>query len=147
MYTIEERAKIQGYLSSVWGISSIIGPLLGGIFVEHVHWAWVFWMNIPIGILAICGVWLFLHEGVEQKKHSIDYLGSSLFLVAITSLMVVLIQGGVTWPWLSTPVVLLLVLFGCSAVLFIRQEKRAVEPLMSLALWKNRLILVSNLGA
>ncbi|HEX7055872.1 MAG TPA: MFS transporter, partial [Bacilli bacterium] len=69
IYTIEERGKIQGYLSSVWGISSIVGPAIGGFFVEYWHWSWVFWINVPLGIFAIIGLILFLHEQIEKKRH------------------------------------------------------------------------------
>lgn len=147
IYSLEERAKIQGYLASVWGISSIAGPLLGGFFVEYLHWSWVFWVNIPLGIVAIIGILTFLHEEIEKKKRSIDYIGASLFFVSISSLMLLLVQGGVTWPWTSTPVILLMILFGCSLPLFIWQEKRAPEPLMPLGIWKNRLISVSNIAS
>ncbi|WP_200761004.1 MDR family MFS transporter [Effusibacillus dendaii] len=147
IYTMEERAKIQGYLSSVWGISSVIGPTLGGVFVQYINWSWVFWINLPIGIAAIAGIHLFLHEGVEKKSHKIDYLGSALLLISISSLMVVLIQGGVTWAWTSTQVLLLLLLFVVGLLLFLWQERRAVEPLMPIGIWKNRLIAVSNLAS
>jgi EmrB/QacA subfamily drug resistance transporter len=147
IYTLEERAKIQGYLASVWGISSIVGPLLGGFIVEYLHWSWVFWVNIPLGILAIVGILTFLHEELEKKKRSIDYIGASLFFVAISSLMLLLIQGGVTWSWNSAPVIFLIIIFGCSLPLFIWQEKRAPEPLMPLGIWKDRLIAVSNIAS
>lgn len=147
IYSIEERAKIQGYLASVWGISSIAGPLLGGFIVEYVYWAWVFWVNIPLGILAIIGILTFLQEEVEKKKHSIDYIGTGLFFVAISSLMLLLIQGGVTWPWDSAPVIILLLLLGASLPLFIWQELRTAEPLMPLGIWRNRLIAVSNIAS
>jgi EmrB/QacA subfamily drug resistance transporter len=147
IYSLEERAKIQGYLASVWGISSIAGPLLGGFLVEYLHWSWVFWVNIPLGVLAIVGILIFLHEEVEKKKHSIDYLGTGLFFVSISSLMLLLIQGGVIWPWTSTPVIVLVILLAISLPLFIWQEKRAAEPLMPLGIWKNRLIAVSNVAS
>ncbi|SDM61539.1 drug resistance transporter, EmrB/QacA subfamily [Fictibacillus solisalsi] len=144
MYTIEERAKIQGYLASVWGISAIVGPLLGGFFVTYSHWSLVFWMNIPLGILAMAGVGKFLHENVERKKVHIDYLGSLLVLIGVSALMVLLIQGGTAWPWNSWESYLLgigsvLILFG-----FFKHESRFPEPLMPISLWNNRLISLSN---
>lgn len=147
IYTMEERAKIQGYLASVWGISSIIGPTVGGLIVTYTHWSWIFWINIPIGILAIFGILSYLHEDVEKKRHSIDYLGTSLLLLSISTLMVVLIQGGVTWSWLSSPSLALLALFITSFLLFVWQENRAVDPVMPLRIWKNRIIAVSNLAS
>ena len=70
IYSTEERANIQGYLSSVWGISAILGPALGGILVQYVSWRYIFWLNIPLGILSMIGLVLFLHEKVEKKKHT-----------------------------------------------------------------------------
>jgi len=68
IYTAEERAKIQGYLSSVWGISAITGPAVGGLLVQYVSWHYVFWINIPLGLLALLGLWLFLHENLTKQK-------------------------------------------------------------------------------
>ncbi len=144
IYTLEERARVQGYLSSVWGISSVVGPALGGVMVQYVNWAWVFWLNIPIGVLAVLGITLFLAEKVEKKQHKIDYLGSALLFVSISSLMVVLIQGGTAWVWSSLPV---LVLMACSVfglVWFVVHEGKAAEPMMPLDIWHNRLIFLSN---
>ncbi|MBB6452458.1 EmrB/QacA subfamily drug resistance transporter [Salirhabdus euzebyi] len=147
IYTIEERSKIQGYLASVWGISSIVGPALGALFVEYINWSWVYWINIPFGILSLIGIVLFLHEGVEKKKHSIDYIGSSLLFVSISALMLALIQGGVAWGWTSMPSLFLLSMFAIGMTLFILQETRAEEPMMPLGLWKNKIIMVSNLAS
>ncbi len=147
IYSMEERGKIQGYLSSVWGISSVIGPTLGGIFVEYINWSLVFWVNIPIGILAIIGLTLFLHEKVEKKRHSIDYVGSALLFLSVSALMVVLVQAGVNWPWSSAPVLILLAVFVTGISLFLLQERRAKEPMMPLGLWRQRLIMICNLGS
>ncbi|TCP30548.1 EmrB/QacA subfamily drug resistance transporter [Scopulibacillus darangshiensis] len=144
LYTMEERAKIQGYLSSVWGISAVIGPALGGVFVEYLDWAWVFWMNIPLGILSLIGTIFFFHENLNQAKHKIDYKGSILLFIAISSVMVVLIQGGVVWSWLSAPTILLVIIFILAMILFILQERKAVEPIVPLSIWKNRLIAIAN---
>jgi EmrB/QacA subfamily drug resistance transporter len=147
IYSMEERGKIQGYLSSVWGISSIAGPLVGGLFVEYIHWSWVFWVNIPFGILSLIGMVLFLHEGIEKNKHTIDYIGSGLLFVSISALMLFFIQGGVAWNWSSPPSVFLLFLFIVTILLFLIQEKRAINPMMPLDLWKNKIISLSNIGA
>jgi EmrB/QacA subfamily drug resistance transporter len=144
MYSVEERAKIQGYLASVWGISAITGPALGGLFVQYIDWAWVFWMNIPLGLFSLCGVLMFLHEKTEQKKQVIDYKGALLLFVSITSFMLILIEGGVRWDWLSFPVIGLIMLGGSGFVLFIIQEKKISEPMMPLELWRHRLILFAN---
>ncbi|OUM85475.1 MAG: MFS transporter [Bacillus thermozeamaize] len=147
IYTPEERAQIQGYLSSVWGISSVIGPALGGLIVQYADWALVFWLNLPLGLLSIAGILLFLHEDVEKKRQSIDYLGSALMLVSVSALMLAMIQGGVAWPWLSVPSLILLGIFVLGLLAFLRQEARAKEPMMPLYLWKHRVIGVANLAS
>ncbi|MFL6561082.1 MAG: MFS transporter, partial [Bacillus sp. (in: firmicutes)] len=99
IYTAEERAKIQGYLASVWGVSAISGPAVGGLLVQYVSWHYVFWINIPLGILSLVGLWLFLHENVQRKKHEIDYLGAILLTMTISSLMFILVEGGSRFAW------------------------------------------------
>ena len=144
MYTKEERAKIQGYLSSVWGISAVLGPAIGGLLVQYVSWRFVFWVNIPLGILAIIGLVLYLHEGIEKKKHSIDYAGAGLLLVSVSSLMYVLVEGGVRFEWTSMPILFLISTSVITFVLFIIQEKRAIDPMMPFDIWKERSILIAN---
>ncbi|MGJ7923134.1 MDR family MFS transporter [Neobacillus sp. LXY-4] len=147
IYTTEERAKIQGYLASVWGISAIMGPALGGFLVQFVSWRFVFWINVPLGLLSMIVLWLFLHESIEKKKREIDYIGAILISVAISSVMVVLVQGGTNWNWLSTKVAGLLFLGLLSFALFIWQEKRAPEPVMPFAIWKERSIFIANMAS
>jgi len=146
IYTMTERARIQGYISSVWGISSVIGPGLGAFFVQYVRWSWIFWVNIPIGLLAVAGIWFFLGETVQKREHEIDYLGSALIFISISALMVVFIQAGTVWSWSSAPVFLLLGVFLAGTYLFIIQEKHATEPIMPLEIWTDSLIVVSNLA-
>src|SRR5699024_6146371 len=98
IYTKEERAKIQGYLSSVWGISAIIGPLIGAFFVDFLNWRYVFWMNLPLGLLSVIGITFFLREEVDRERQSIDYVGASL-LIGITSIfMYILVELGNSLP-------------------------------------------------
>lgn len=144
IYTMEERAKIQGYLSSVWGISAILGPVLGGLFVEYLTWRYVFWINIPLGVLSMIGVWFFLHEQVEKRKPSIDYAGACFMFLGISSLMFVLVEGGVRWSWLSWEVIGLVAVSVLFMILFLYQEKRAFDPMMPLSIWKNRSISIAN---
>ncbi len=145
IYTIEERARIQGWLASVWGVSSVLGPLAGGLIVEYWHWSWVFWINVPFGILAIIGLAVFLREDFERKRHKVDYLGAALFFVSIGSLMMVLIQGGVEWDW-NSPVILGLSALAVGAfIAFLMVEARASEPIMPLDLWRKRLIATANI--
>jgi EmrB/QacA subfamily drug resistance transporter len=145
IYSVEERAKIQGYLSSVWGISAITGPAVGGILVQYVSWNYVFWINIPLGILSLVGLWMYLHENVEKKKHEIDYKGAILLTVSISSLMFLLVEGGGRWSWGSWQVLSLIVLFVAAIIGFVIQEGRAKEPMMPFNIWKERSIFIANI--
>ncbi|MBS8263272.1 MFS transporter [Mesobacillus boroniphilus] len=145
IYSREERAKIQGYLSSVWGISAISGPALGGLLVEYASWRYVFWINVPLGILAIAGLWLYLHEDIEKKKHKIDYHGAVLLTVAISSLMIVLVEAGANWAWTSPKTIGLISLSVLTLILFIFQERRAEEPMMPFNIWRERSIFIANM--
>ncbi|MFC4320363.1 MDR family MFS transporter [Litchfieldia salsa] len=147
MYTKEERAKIQGYLSSVWGISAVLGPALGGILVEYVSWRYVFWINIPIGIICIIVLSLYLHEGIEKKKHDIDFIGAGLLFISVSALMIILVEGGVHLPWTSIPIILLSLLFLITLACFIFQERRAAEPMMPFSIWKERSIFIANIAS
>ncbi|MFD1412312.1 MDR family MFS transporter [Oceanobacillus jeddahense] len=146
MYSLEERAKVQGYLASVWGISSVAGPLLGGMIVQYVDWAWIFWMNIPLGLIGLAGVVLFFHEKVDKEKKTIDYLGTSFFFIAISALIIVFVQAGTNWAWLSPETLGLLGLFVIGISLFIWQEKRCAAPMIPLSLWKNKLMVIANIA-
>lgn len=134
-------------MASVWGFSSIIGPAAGGFFVVYTNWAWVFWMNLPIGVLAILGLVLFLKEDVEKKRHDIDFVGIGLLFVSISSLMIIFVRGGVVWSWFSTPVILLFILFLIGLTAFIFQEKRALDPVVPLSIWQHPTIMIANLAS
>ncbi|HEU4456169.1 MAG TPA: MFS transporter, partial [Longimicrobium sp.] len=144
LYSLEERGRIQGYISSIWGISSIVGPLAGGLVVHSIGWEWIFWINVPFGIAAIVLVVMYLHEGVEKKERSIDYPGAFLLLVGVGSLMLALTQGS---AWGARAVLPLLGVFAVALVLFVRQERRAPDPLMHLELWRHGLIRNANVAA
>src|SRR5690606_6774517 len=108
IYTKKERAKIQGYLSAVWGISAILGPLIGAFFVGFLNWRYVFWMNIPLGLLSMTGIILFLKENIRKKKHSVDYIGAILMIAGISTLMFMLVEGGISINWKSPQMYILL---------------------------------------
>ena len=146
LYAAEERMKVQGYLSSVWGFAAIIGPLVGGIIVQVLSWRWIFWINIPFGILTVAGLFAYYHETVAHRRSKMDFAGAGLFAVAITSLLILVIQGGHQWPWNSMPVFILGAAFVVSFGLFFWQESRAPEPMVSLGLWRQRLVAVANVA-
>ena len=147
IYSKEERAKVQGYLSGVWGISAIIGPLIGAFFVDFLNWRYVFWMNIPLGLLSVVGIIFFLRENVVKKKRQIDYIGAGLILIGISSFMYILVQGGVSIPWTSAKMFFLLVLSITSLFLFVIYEKRIEEPIMPTTVWTYRIIKIANIAS
>ncbi len=141
LYPARERGKVQGYLASVWAISAILGPLVGGITIHHLSWAWIFWINVPIGLAAAAGFVAFLHEDVKREDRSIDVAGALLFTAAIASLMIALTEigdhGGVRTA-------IAIGAFCASTVFFIIQEIRARDPMISFALWGHRPIAAVN---
>lgn len=141
LYATHERGKVQGWLASVWGISSVIGPLAGGLIIQHVSWAWIFWINVPIGLAAAAGFFLFLRETVSTQERSVDVLGAGLFTVAIAALMVTLTEAGTSGSRAA-----LLALTGCvvAGFLFVVQERRAHDPMIAFALWMRRAIAATN---
>ena len=142
IFTIEERARMQGWLSSVWAVASLVGPLVGGFVVERVHWAWVFWINLPIGPLAIAGVYLFLKEPAGRKQHSVDYAGAALLAGGVSLLLYAMLQGGVAWAWTSPQNLGLLAAALVVLIGFVRQEQRSPEPILPLTLFRNRVVSV-----
>jgi EmrB/QacA subfamily drug resistance transporter len=142
LYKLEERGRVQGMMGSVWAVSGVIGPLAGGLIVDHISWAWVFWINLPIGLVCILGLALFLHESVETHRARIDYVGALLFCVSISSLLMVLTET-------HAPLATLLALgavFVTAGALFVAHERRAPEPIVSIELWLRRLVATSNMA-
>lgn len=145
LYPGEERARMQGVFSSVWGVAGLLGPLAGGLFVDHISWRWIFYINVPIGIIAILLVLGFLHETqVEKTKKSIDYWGATLFSVSMGSLLYALISGGELYAWNSGVIISLFAIAVVSLILFIRVEAKTKEPMLPLSLFKIPVIAVSN---
>jgi EmrB/QacA subfamily drug resistance transporter len=143
LYTPEERGSIQGYLSSVWGVSAVLGPLAGGLIVEKLSWPWVFWINIPVGIATVVMLRMFLHEDIVRKSHKVDYLGAAFFAAAVSGLLVVLTQFGQSKPnygMLAAAAVTFLV----ATPLFVWQERRAEEPMIAFDIWTDPLIAAIN---
>ena len=143
LYTLEERGRVQGYTSAVWGLSSIIGPLAGALIVQYANWSWVFWVNVPFGLVAIFLVVTWLHEDVVHKQPKIDYGGALLLLVTLSTLMLAVTHAS---DWSVTALGGLLAVTVVSAALFIWQERRAPEPVMNLALWSNPLMMTANVA-
>lgn len=147
LYSLKERPRVQGALSSVWAVASVIGPALGGFIVEQLSWHWIFYVNIPFGLLAMFGIIVFLRETAERAQPQIDYLGAALMVVTAGSLMIMLVQGGTAWAWGSPPMLALLALFLAGGWAFFWHERRAPEPLLPLDLMGQPAMLLPNIGS
>lgn len=147
IYTLRERTRMQGLFSGVWGLASILGPLAGGFITDSISWRWVFYINIPFGLAAAVVVGFALVEPKRIERPVIDYAGAIWLTVAITLLLLVLVESGDPAIW-GNP--LTLVAVGgilISSVLFFRTEKRAAEPIVPLSLFRNRIIAVGSITA
>lgn len=146
IFDLSERARIQGFFSCVWGVSSLIGPAVGGAIVDHFSWRWVFFINIPFGLLSGLILLFAFKENVEHKKPSLDYLGTLALTGSIVALLFALLQGGTSWAWLSPQSISLFALCVVLLAAFIRVELRASEPILPLTLFQNRIITVASIG-
>lgn len=149
IYPGEQRAKMQGLFSSVWGIAGILGPLIGGFFVDYSTWRWIFYINIPVGIVSLVLVWLSLHETFEKRSHRIDYGGAILFTIGISSLLYALLNAGPgeTYAWGSATILGLFAIAVVAIAIFIWVELKVKEPMLPLHLFKLRIITVANIAS
>lgn len=145
IYTLEERAKTQGYMASVWAISSVVGPTLGGVFSEFLSWRWIFFVNIPLCVLA---TWMLVrryHESpIEGERDPIDYLGAVLLAGGSTLLLLGLLEGGSTWAWDSPASV---GVFGAAALLlagFVTRSLRTAHPVLDVRILRRRVVGAST---
>ncbi|MBA2326409.1 MAG: MFS transporter [Actinobacteria bacterium] len=142
-----ERGRYQGYVASVFAVASVAGPLLGGFFVDHLSWRWVFYVNLPVGLVALVITSSALRMPVRREGHTIDYLGAALLVGAITSVILLTVWGGNEYPWGSPTIVGLGVAGAILLVLFVLQERRAAEPILPLRLFRNSVFTVSTATA
>ncbi len=146
LYRVEERGRVQAWLASVWGIAGISGPALGGVLVQYASWRWIFYLNLPVGAVALLLVATRLREGVTRRPHQIDVAGAALLVGGAGLVILGLLAGGVDWPWWSPASV---AVFGGALVLlaaFIWQERRAAEPILPLWVFGRRMLAGMNLG-
>jgi EmrB/QacA subfamily drug resistance transporter len=145
MYSVRERAKVQGYVASVWGIASVVGPTLGGVFSEYVSWRWIFFVNIPLCLLAGATIWRRFAERVDRGRPSIDYRGAALLSVGLTLLILGVLEGGQAWAW-NSPIGIAVLGAGLAAlVAFTFVERSAPEPVLPLWVFRRRLLISSGL--
>ena len=144
IYGPAERARIQGYISGVWGVAAIIGPTLGAFLVQHASWSLVFWINLPIGAATFVMFSRFLHERQQPRRHRIDYLGSVLMVLGAGGIMLALMQVGNRGEVVT--IATLAVVGAVALAALAAHERSAPEPLFPLNLWRNRVVVVGCLA-
>ncbi|NEY34424.1 DHA2 family efflux MFS transporter permease subunit [Streptomyces sp. PRKS01-65] len=138
-----ERGRYQGLFGAVFGATSVLGPLLGGLFTEHLSWRWVFYVNLPVGVVALAVIAAVLHIPRKATRHVIDYLGTFLIASVATCLVLVASLGGTTWAWGSPQIIGLAALGVVLACVFVAVERRAAEPVLPLKLFRVRTFTLS----
>ncbi len=147
IFTVTERTKNQAYFSGVWGLSSVIGPIVGGFITDQLSWRWVFYINLPVGLAAALIIGIALKEPKRKTRPAIDYAGAAVLMAAITTLMLALVEGGTSFATLVAPRNLMLlsgaILLGA---IFVVIEKRAADPIIPFQMFRNRTVTVSVLA-
>ncbi|HZZ96684.1 MAG TPA: MFS transporter [Jatrophihabitantaceae bacterium] len=144
-YSLEERAKVQGYLASVWGISAVVGPTLGGVFSEYASWRWIFFINIPLCLLAGFMIASHFHEQVPRSRPHIDYRGAALLTGGLTLVILGVLEGGQAWAWSAARSITILAGGAVLLLAFWFVERSSPEPVLPLWVWRRRLLVTSSL--
>lgn len=147
IYSLEERGKVQGYIASVWATSAVVGPTLGGLFSQYLSWRWIFFINIPLCLIAATMLLRNFHENVVRRSHKLDYTGAALLLCGCTLVLLGLLEGDQAWAWWSlagigVPLAGLVLL-----AIFVWVQRRAAEPVLPLWIFRNRTLVASSLVA
>jgi len=141
LYGLERRAKMQGYFSGVWGVASLVGPLIGGFLTDAVSWRAVFYINLPFGFLAMAAIgWGLAGERTRKRGAAFDYAGTAVFAAAISALLIGLVEAGRGASWWRAEVLALLALSAVLLVVFVMIERRAAEPVVPLGLFANPMV-------
>lgn len=146
IFSVRERARIQGYLSSIWGISAILGPTLGGALTEFINWRWIFLINLPIGAISIFFLLRFFKEKVERSDSTIDYKGALLIVSSIGLFLLFLMEGGQSWAWISWQSGVLFGAFVVLSIMTYRFEKKSKDAIMPFWIWRNKSLIFTNLA-
>jgi EmrB/QacA subfamily drug resistance transporter len=147
IYTIAERAKAQGYLASVWAVSSVVGPTLGGIFSQLDIWRGIFFVNVPLCLVAGWMLVRSFHEIIEKREHKIDFVGATLLAVSMTLIILAVLQGGVSWAWNSWQSIGSFAVGGVLLAAFVVVQTRAAEPVLPLWVFSRRLLVTTTFVA
>ncbi len=139
-----DRGRYQGFFGAVFGVSTVIGPLLGGFFVDNLSWRWIFYVNLPVGGAALVVIAAAFHSRAAHVGHRIDYLGAALLAGGLSAVVLFTSLGGTTWGWDTRQIVLLMVLATVCLTGFVFVERTAAEPIMPLTLFQNRVFAVTS---
>jgi EmrB/QacA subfamily drug resistance transporter len=139
-----ERGRYQGLFGAVFGVSTVVGPLLGGFFVDNLSWRWIFYVNLPTGAAALFVIGAVFHARPNRVEHAIDYAGALLLASGLSCVVLFTSLGGVTWAWASAPSLALMVLSFLLLVAFVFAERRASEPILPMELFWNRIFSASS---
>ncbi|MDQ0859072.1 MDR family MFS transporter [Bacillus sp. V2I10] len=145
LFAPRERGKWQGAMSAVFGISSVFGPTLGGYIVDNLEWKWVFWVFLPLGIVALVLIWKLFPSTVKKAGEKVDYLGSVFLSSAITTALLAFSWAGTKYDWDSVQILSLFGALALSLIIFIFVERKAVSPILPLDLFKNSIFTISNI--
>jgi EmrB/QacA subfamily drug resistance transporter len=144
IYGPADRARMQGWLSSIWGVSAIAGPLLGGFIVQHLNWSLIFWINLPIGLATMAILAVYFREEIHHRTHQVDYLGAVLLMIGLGAPMLI---AGQIETLSGTTIAVAGVVGALALAALVLQERRAAEPILSSALWRNPVLAIGNSGA
>ncbi len=150
IYSVAERAVAQGYIASVWAMSAVIGPTLGGLFSDHLSWRWIFWINLPLGLLAAAVLWIRFDEKASlagpHVRKPIDWWGAFLVAAASALLLLGLLEGGIRWAWWSWQSGVVFAGAASLAILFVRVESRVADPVLPGWLFRHRVLNAATVG-
>lgn len=140
-----ERGRYQGLFGGVFGLATVVGPLIGGFLVQHFSWRWIFYINLPLGLFALLVIGAVFQTGLNRIKRQIDYLGAIYLTLALSCIILFTSEGGTVMPWASLELWLILAFGLFSLGGFIYQQRRAVEPIIPLHLFRQRTFVLSCL--